>query len=449
MKFGFVDESNMVLLTDLYELTMAQSYFDAKMNGVAVFDFFVRNLKKRSYLLSAGLEQVIYYLENLKFSKEDIEYLKTTGKFSDDFLDYLKSFRFTGNLYAVDEGEIVFENEPILTIEAPLIEAQIVETFIINTMQISTLVATKALRCYSVAGKSLLVDFGLRRAHGTDAGMKAARSAYIGGFIGTSNVLASKCFGIPFFGTMAHSFILAHKDEKEAFTHFLKSYPENSTLLVDTFDTIKGVENAVEAVKRSGLKSFRGIRLDSGEIVKLAKECRGILDRAGFEDTMIFVSGGLNEYKIKEYLDAETPIDGWGVGTELVVSADVPFLDCAYKLVEYDNEPKIKLSPKKVTLPGKKQIFRKYSDGIIKSDTIGLDDEDIDGLPLMKRYIFAGELQRDLPSLDEIRKKALDSFDTLPPELKDINSDEAIKPSLGSKLQKLLNSLKIELEGTS
>ncbi len=446
MKFGFVNDENMGLLTDLYELTMAQSYFNADMNDTAVFDFFSRRAKKRSYLVSAGLEQVLYYLENISFCDEDIDYLKKSGKFSDDFLDYLKEFRFSGDLYAADEGEILFENEPFITVEAPLIEAQIVETFIINTLQISTLVATKAMRCRSVAQGTALVDFGLRRAHGTDAGMKAARASYIGGFAGTSNVLAAKTFDIPVFGTMAHSFILAHNNEAEAFSHFLKTYPDNSILLVDTFDTLKGVEQAVDAVKKSGLNSFKGIRLDSGNIETLAKQSRQILDAAGFKDAMIFVSGGLNEFKIKELLRKEAPIDGWGVGTELVVSADVPFLDCAYKLVEYGGKAKMKLSPDKVTLPSKKQIFRKYEDGIIAEDTIALRDEKVEGEPLMKRYIRKGRVVIEPPSLELIREKAQKGFESLPPQIRDIEKTVTLKPKLSFGLSDTVKKLQKEIE---
>ncbi|WP_457598548.1 nicotinate phosphoribosyltransferase [Hydrogenimonas sp.] len=442
MNFGFVDENNMALLTDLYELTMAQVYFDEGMNGRATFDFFARKLKKRSYLVNAGLEPLLYYLEHLRFTPKDIDFLNKTGKFGDDFLEYLKSFRFSGDLYAVDEGEFLFENEPFIRLEAPLIEAQIVETFLINTMQISILVATKAMRCHSVAKRSRLVDFGLRRAHGTDAGMKAARSAFIGGFIGTSNVLAAEAFGIPAFGTMAHSFILAHDTESAAFEHFAKRYPDNAILLVDTFDTIEGVKHAVETMKRMNMATFKGVRLDSGDIESLSKEARSILDGAGYTDAMIFVSGGLNEYRIKELLAKGAPIDGWGVGTELVVSADIPYLDCAYKLVEYDGEPKMKFSPEKVTLPGRKQIFRRYgSDGTLEEDIVALHDEEVEGRPLLKPYISQGSVVARLPSLDEIRRKALENFQKLPQRLRDIEAKASLRPTLSPKLRRLTEEL--------
>ena len=312
-------------------------------------------------------------------------------------------------------------------------------------MQISILVATKALRCYSVARGTPMVDFGLRRAHGTDAGMKAARSSFIGGFLGTSNVLAGKEFGIPIFGTMAHSFILAHETEEEAFENFAKHYPENAILLVDTFDTLEGVKKAVKVIKKLGLKTFKGIRLDSGDIVYLAKESRKILDEAGFKDAMIFVSGGLNEYKIKEYLDKGAPIDAWGVGTELVVSADLPYLDCAYKLVEYDGKPKMKFSPHKVTLPSKKQIYRSFENGKIKKDIVCSFDEKFEGTPILKKYMENGEIVQELPKLEEIKQKAISNFEKLPDELKDINKTVHYLPEISPKLKKLVEEIKEEI----
>lgn len=449
MKFGFVNRENMILLTDLYELTMAQVYFNKGENKTAIFDFYTRPVKRRPYLVSAGLEQLLYYLENLKFTEEDIDFLYRTGKFTDEFLDYLKDFRFTGNVYAIEEGEIFFPNEPVVQIEAPLIEAQIIETFLINTMQISILVATKAMRCFSVARGTGLVDFGLRRAHGTDAGMKAARASYIGGFLGTSNVLAGKEFGIPIFGTMAHSFILAFGDEEKAFEAFAEQYPDTSTFLVDTFDTLEGVKKAIRVAKKMNLKNFRGVRLDSGDILKLSKETRKLLDEAGFKDAKIFVSGGINEYKIKELLDNGAPIDAWGVGTELVVSADVPYLDCAYKLVEYNGKPKMKLSTKKLTYPSKKQVFRVYKNGLLHKDILGLYDEEIEGKKLLKKVMENGKVCIKLPSLKEIREKAIENLDTLPKNLKDIYSEEAFLPELSDKLKEKVEKTIKEIKETT
>lgn len=392
----FVNSQNMALLTDLYELTMAQVYFEKNINGTAVFNFFIRPTKNRNYFLNAGLELLIDYLLNIRFSEEDIYFLKSTGKFTEGFLDYLRNFKFTGNLYAVEEGEIVFANEPIVQVEAPIIQAQIIETFLINTLQISILVATKALRCYSVAKNALLIDFGLRRAHGTDAGMIAARSSYIGGFAGTSNLLAGKVFGIPTYGTMAHSFIMAHQTEEEAFKNFAEVYPDNTIFLVDTYDTINGVKNAIKVANKLGIR-IKGIRIDSGDLYILSREARRILDENGFKDAIILASGGINEYKIKELMEKNAPIDGFGVGTELDTSSDLPYLDCAYKLVEYNDRPVIKLSRKKITVPYKKQIYRLYRNNRIFKDIIAHYDEQIEGVKLLKLYIENGNLVRRLP----------------------------------------------------
>ncbi len=446
MKSGFVNKDNMAILTDLYELTMAQVYFKKGMNKTAIFDFYTRPVEKRSYLINAGLEQLIYYLENVRFSQEDIDYLRSLNLFEEDFLDYLKNFRFTGNLYAIEEGEIIFPNEPVVQIEAPLIEAQIIETFVINTLQLPILVATKSIRCYSVARGTILVDFGLRRAHGTDAGMKAARASFIGGFAGTSNVLAGKEYNIPVFGTMAHSFILAHENEEEAFEDFAKMYPENTIFLVDTFNTVEGVKKAVKVAKKLGLKTFKGIRLDSGDLLSLSKEARKILDENGFKDVKIIVSGGINEYKIKKLLDEGAPIDGWGVGTELVVSADVPYLDCAYKLVEYNGRPVMKFSKRKMTLPYRKQVYRFYENGIFKKDVIAKYNENIEGgKPLLKQYIKDGKLISKLPDINSIKEKAIKSFESLPDQYKDIEKTVHYIPEISLEIKKAVEELKKKL----
>ncbi len=443
MAFGFVNKDNMSLLTDLYQLTMAQVYFKEGIDKIAVFDFYTRPVEKRSFLINAGLEQLLYYLENVRFTEEDIDYLRSTGLFTEDFLSYIKDFSFTGNIYALEEGEVIFPNEPIVQVEASLIQAQIVETFLINTLQLPILVATKALRCYIAATGTILVDFGLRRAHGTDAGMKAARASYIGGFAGTSNVLAGKEYGIPVFGTMAHSFILVFGDEKKAFEAFAKYYPENSIFLVDTFNTLEGVKNAIYVAKKLGMEHFRGIRIDSGNILELSKEARKILDEEGFKDAKIIASGGINEYKIKELLDAGAPIDGWGVGTELVVSADVPYLDCAYKLVEYDGKPVMKFSKNKITLPYKKQVYRIYKNGLFERDIITKHDEKIEGgEPLLKKYMENGKVIEKLPSLKEIQRKAISSLEKLPEKYKDIEKTVHYIPEISQSIQETIDKLK-------
>ncbi|PMP76625.1 MAG: nicotinate phosphoribosyltransferase [Sulfurihydrogenibium sp.] len=443
----FTDCRNLPLFTDLYELTMAQVYFEKKMDKTAVFNFFIRPNNKRNYFLFAGLDLLIDYLLNLKFTEDDIEFLRSTRKFKEEFLNYLRNFKFTGNLYSVDEGEIVFANEPIIQVEAPIIQAQIIETFLINTIQISILVATKALRCYSVAPDKMLIDFGMRRAHGTDAGMIAARSSYIGGFVGTSNVLAGKEFGIPIYGTMAHSFVMAHDTEEKAFENFASVYPENTIFLIDTYDTLEGVKNAIKVAKKKGIR-IKGVRIDSGDLLTLSREVRRLLDINGFRDSIILASGGINEYKIKELVDKKAPIDAFGVGTELVTSADTPYLDCAYKLVEYDGKPKMKLSSKKVTVPYKKQFYRIFRNGKILKDVVSHFDEIVEnGVKMLKLYIKDGEVVRRSPPLQEIREKTLINFKTLPDTFKSITQHMTLSPEVSQRLLKSTEELKKAIRG--
>ncbi len=437
----FINYKNTSLFTDLYELTMAQVYFEKGIGKTAVFNFFIRPTNKRNYFLFSGLEFLIDYLLNLRFTKEDIEFLRSTGKFKEDFLKYLENFRFTGNLYSVDEGQIVFADEPIVQVEAPILQAQIIETFLVNTLQISILVGTKALRCYSVAKDKMLIEFGMRRAHGVDAGIIAARSSYIGGFAGTSNVVAGKMFGIPIYGTMAHSFVMAHEKEEEAFWNFASVYPENTIFLIDTYDTVEGVKNAIKVAKKKGVK-IKGVRIDSGDLLTLSRKVREILDANGFRDSIIFASGGINEYKIKELVENNAPIDGFGVGTELVTSADLPYLDCAYKLVEYDGKPKMKLGYKKITMPYKKQLFRIFKNGKILKDVIShFDDVVENGVKMLKLYIKDGELIENTPSLQEIRQKALTNFKTLPDIFKSLTQHKTLSPEISQRLSKSTEEL--------
>ncbi|RUM47384.1 MAG: nicotinate phosphoribosyltransferase, partial [Hydrogenothermus sp.] len=357
-----------------------------------------------------------------------------------DFLHYLSKFKFTGNLYAFEEGEFFFANEPVVVIEAPLIEAQIIETFLINTLQIQILVATKASRCFIASNSKVLIDFGLRRAYGTDAGLKSARASYIGGFSGTSNVLAGKIFNIPIVGTMAHSFILSFENEEKAFEAFAKNYPENSVLLIDTFNTIEGAKKAVETAKKLGIK-LKGVRIDSGDLLELSREVRKILDENGFKDSIIIASGGIDEYKIEYLEENNAPINGYGVGTKLVVSADVPYLDCAYKLVQYDDRPVMKLSSKKVYLPSKKQVFRNFENGYFKKDIIGLFDESLEK-PMLKQIIKDGNLVYNLPDIKEIREKTINSLKSLPKNLKDIQNEEPYIPQISKNLKEVVQKVK-------
>ena len=351
-----MSETGSALLTDLYQLTMAQSYWREGMLEPAVFDLFVRRLPPgRNYLVACGLEQALEYLEALRFDNRDLAYLDSLGKFSPGFLDYLARFRFTGDVHAMAEGTVAFANEPLLEVIAPLPEAQLVETYLLNQLSYQTLVAAKASRIVTAAAGAAVVDFGLRRAHGTDAGMKAARAAYIAGVDATSNVLAGARYGIPVSGTMAHSYVLAHDSELEAFRAFTETYPD-TVLLVDTYDTLGGVAQVVRLARELG-EAFqvRAIRLDSGDLGALAGAARTILDDAGLGGVEIFASGDLDEHRIASLVAAGAPIDGYGVGTRMGTSADAPYLNCAYKLVAYAGRPRMKLSEQKATLPCRKQ----------------------------------------------------------------------------------------------
>ena len=332
----WVGEEDVALLTDLYELTMAQAYWRDGMNEPAVFSLFVRTLPRvRNYLLACGVADALVLLESFRFSQESLEYLEGTGRFARDFLDWLSGLRFTGNVHAVPDGTPVFGNEPIMEVEAPLIEAQIVETILMNQVQVQTLLASKAARVVRAAGGRRVVDFGLRRAQGADAGLKGARAFWVAGVDATSNVLAGKVYGLPISGTMAHSYVQSFDHELDAFRAFARVYPE-TILLVDTYDTLEGVRHVVELARELGDDfKVRAIRLDSGDLAELAFRSREILDAAGLERVEIFASGGLDEYRVAEIVARGAPITGFGVGTSMAVSSDVPAMDVAYKLTEY------------------------------------------------------------------------------------------------------------------
>lgn len=384
------------LLTDLYELTMAAGYFSEKMSAPATFSLFIRTHPKNwGYFVCAGLDDALEYLENLRFAEIEIDYLKRTALFADDFLDFLSGLRFTGDVMAMKEGEIFFANEPVLEVTAPIIEAQIVETYLINAMHLQSMICTKASRCISAAAGRPLIDFALRRAHGADAGMKVARSSHIAGFAATSNVLAGMRYGIPISGTMAHSYIAAFGDEIDAFRAFARAHADNTVLLIDTYDTLSGARKACEVgleMKARGQK-LRGLRLDSGDMAALSRSVRAILNEAGLEDVLVFASGGFDEYRIAEALADGALIDGFGVGTNMGVSSDSPSLDMAYKLVEYDGRPTLKLSADKETLPGAKQVFRiTDGDGLAGRDVIALREEEPPhgGQPLLVDVMKSG-----------------------------------------------------------
>ena len=411
------------LLTDLYELTMSQVYVERDMFAPATFSLFVRNLPpNRSFLLAVGLWPLLEALENLGFREDDLAYLESLKLFKPAFLDYLKEFRFTGEVWAVPEGSVIFKNEPLVEITAPLPEAQIVETLVINILHIETAIATKAARCVLAAEGRPCVDFGARRTQGLEASLHAARASYIAGFTATSNVLAGKLFGIPVTGTMAHSFIESFDHEEEAFLAFGENFPENTVLLIDTYDPLLGARKAIEVARRLSEKGIRvrGVRLDSGNVIELAREVRRLLDAAGFPEIKIFVSGGLDEQKIAEIVFSRAPVDAFGVGTKMGVSADAPYLDMAYKLVEYDGRPRLKLSEGKVTYPGRKQVFRRFDpSGLFYEDELGLREENLSGKPLLTCFMRNGRLLEEAPPLSEIRKRAAEEIDRLPTDIRE------------------------------
>ncbi|MFZ5468008.1 MAG: nicotinate phosphoribosyltransferase [Myxococcota bacterium] len=377
---------NPALLTDLYELTMAQAYVEEGLTDSAVFSLFVRKLpKRRNYLLACGLEDCLRYLETLRFDHASLEYLSTLGLFSTRFLHYLGDLRFSGDVYAVAEGTPVFANEPLLEVVAPLPQAQLVETFLMNQVHVQTLLASKAARVVWAARGRAVIDFGVRRMQGTDAGLKGARAFCIAGVDATSNVLAGATYGVAVAGTMAHSYVQCHVSELDSFRAFAHRYPA-TTLLVDTYDTLEGVQNVVRLARELG-PSFqvRAVRLDSGDLLALSKQARRLLDDAGLAAVRIVASGGLDEEEIFRLLKNGAPIDAFGVGTAMGVSADAPSLDLAYKLVAYAGKGRTKLSPGKEIWPGQKQVFRQES-----GDVLGLIEEKLPGTPLLRQVMRAG-----------------------------------------------------------
>src|SRR5262245_8377989 len=422
----WVDDSNAALLTDLYELNMAQSYFDEGMNDDAVFDLFIRRLPpNRNYLIACGLEHVLHYLESLTFSEQAIDYLRSINHFSDAFLESLRQFRFKGDVYAVPEGTVIFANEPFIEVVAPLPQAQIIETFLMNQVQLATLAASKAARIVSAAEGRTVVDFGARRMHGADAAIKQPRAFYIAGVGFTSNVLAGELWGIPVSGTMAHSYVLAFDSEIEAFRRFLKAYP-TAILLIDTYDINVGVEHVIQLAGEMG-SEFRasGVRLDSGDLAKHARDVRLRLDAAGLQQVKIFVSSDLDEYEIRRFVSTGVPINGFGVGRNLATSSDMPVLDTAYKLVEYAGRPKMKLSESKANLPGRKQLFREKAAGKFERDVVGLMGEpDLAGEPLLLKVMDQGRRTRIAESLEACRERCMNQGSALPDGLMSLDKAE-------------------------
>jgi nicotinate phosphoribosyltransferase len=412
-----------VLLTDLYQLTMLQGYFDQKMEATAVFEFFVRKLPpSRGFLMAAGLEQALDYLESAHFTPHELEWLASSGRFRREFIDSLASFRFTGDVHAMPEGTVFFPNEPILRVTAPLPQAQLVETRLINLLHFQTLIASKAARLALVAPGKLLIDFGLRRAHGAEAGLLAARAGYLAGLSGSATVLSEYLYGVPAYGTMAHSFVQAHDHELDAFLHFAYAQPDNVVLLLDTYDTEAAAEKVVSAATRlrqAGI-AIKGVRLDSGDLADQARTVRRILDAGGLREVQIFASGSLDEHIVR-HLAANAPIDGFGIGSRLDTSSDAPYLDCAYKLQEYAGRPRRKWSEGKATWPGRKQVYRHYhADGSMARDLLTLEEDAQEGQALLRPVMHGGTRLHPSPPLAEARAHAGAELKRLPEPLRQL-----------------------------
>jgi nicotinate phosphoribosyltransferase len=440
------ESSQSVLLSDLYQLTMLQGYFDRGMEETAVFEFFVRKLPpQRNFLVAAGLEQALIFLENLRFTSDELGWLSAYGAFRPAFVQYLENLRFTGDVHAMREGTTFFPNEPILRVTAPLPQAQLVESRLINLLHFQTLIASKAVRSVLVAPNNLLVDFGLRRAHGAEAGLLAARASYLVGFAGSATVLAAPLFGVPIFGTMAHSFIQAHDDETIAFEHFAHSLPENVILLIDTYDTEAAAEKVVHIapkLEREGIK-IKGVRLDSGDLADHAFKVRRILDEGGLGHATIFASGSVDEYVLERVLQKKAPIDGFGIGTHMDTSADAPYLDCAYKLVEYAGKARRKRSEGKVLWPGRKQVYRSYDDtGSMVGDVLSLEDDKLPGEALIRPVMKGGRRLSASVSLKDLRERTLNELKRLPQSLKRL--DQA--PSYPVTVSEALHNLAREVD---
>ncbi|NIA71453.1 nicotinate phosphoribosyltransferase [Pelagibius litoralis] len=430
-----------LLLTDLYELNMMQAYQRAGMTETAVFEFFVRRLpSNRNFLVAAGLEQVVDFLQDARFTQAEVDWLAAHQGFSAEFLDSLLALRFTGDVDAMPEGTIFFADEPILRVTAPLPEAQLFETRIINLLHFQTVVASKASRMALAAGDIQLSDFGLRRAHGAEAGLLAARASYLSGFAGSATVLAAQRFGVPVSGTMAHSFVQAHESEALAFVHFAESRREGVVLLIDTYDTEAAARKVVALAPRltqQGLK-LKGVRLDSGDLAEHARRVRAILDIGGLEQVQIFASGGLDEWALQRFVAEAAPIDACGIGTSLSTSQDVPALDCAYKLQEYAGQAKRKRSEGKATWPGRKQVYRRYdSNGVMTGDTLTLEGDTVVGEPLLQPAMRAGKSLETAPSLADSRAHATAERQRLPVRLRDLKPAEPYVAEVSHALRSL------------
>jgi len=437
------DSGASALLTDLYQLTMLQTYYERGMTDRAVFELFFRRLppKQRNFFLAAGLEQVVEYLEGLHFTAYELEWLARQNRFTPKFIDQLARLRFTGDVDAVPEGTVLFANEPIVRIVAPLPEAQLVETRLMNLFHFETMIASKAARAVIQAPDKVLVDFGLRRAHGAEAGLLAARAVYLAGMTGTATVLAGKLYGVPLFGTMAHSFIQAHDSEMEAFESYARSHPDNITFLIDTYDTEAAARKVVQLapkLARDGIK-IRAVRLDSGDLAEHARAVRRIFDDGGLSDVKIFASGGIDEFTLRELLSVKrAPIDGFGIGSGMDASYDVPTFDCAYKLQEYAGHARRKRSEGKATWPGRKQVYRSYGgDHRMSGDLLTLDGDVQPGEPLLSPVMRAGRRLPGLETLEQARIRARGELARLPEALRYLEPAPAYPITVSNTLKTL------------
>jgi nicotinate phosphoribosyltransferase len=431
------------LSTDLYQLTMGASYLALGINGQATFSLFVRGLpEQRSFLVAAGLEDALDRLSTMSFDAEALDYLRSTGQIRPEFVDALRDFRFSADVWAVPEGRLVFADEPLLEVHGSIIETQLAETVLVNALHYATIVATKAARCVAAAPGKALVEFGLRRTASIDAGLIAARSAYLAGFVGTSNVLAGERYGIPISGTVAHSFIEIFPNELDAFRAFAATFPGDVTLLIDTYDTLRGAGHAALVAKELAEHGRRvqAVRLDSGDLVALSKEVRAILDDAGLHDVGILASGGLDERDLAELQRAGAPIDAYGIGTRLGTSADVPSIDMVYKLVQFNDRPTLKLSTGKATLVGPKQVWRRHdADGNYVEDLIACRDEPAPGVdwePLLEPVMRDGNA-RSRPTLAQVCEQHRRDIERMPPSLFPLDGAMPYPVHLSEKLQAL------------
>jgi nicotinate phosphoribosyltransferase len=442
-----VNPAGSALLTDLYQLTMLQAYFDRGMNAAAVFEFFVRKLPpNRNFLVCAGLEQAVKFLQELRFSAADLDWLGRCGRFSRTFVQSLEDLRFTGDVDAMPEGTVFSCDEPILRVVAPLREAQLVETRLVNLLHLQTVLASKAVRSVLAAPGRLLVDFGLRRAHGAEAGLLAARATYLAGFSGSATALAGPAFGIPVFGTMAHSFVQAHTSEVDAFEHFARSHPDDNVMLIDTYDTQRAASALVELGARLARDGIRitGVRIDSGDLGEHAKRVRRILDAGGMGGTKIYASGNLDEYAVRDLLAGGAPIDGFGIGTKVDTAADHPYLDCAYKLIEYAGHPTRKRSEGKATWPGRKQVYRRDADG-------GDPFEDLitlvgapapaGGVALLQPVLRAGARVGAVPDVHRAREHAARELARLPARLRSLDPGTPVPVKKSAELLALRDAV--------